>query len=201
MPDTAPKSKTKRDLIEAARQVLVEEGYAGLSTRRVAEAGNTQMSQIRYHFGSKEGMILALFEAMNGELVDRQRTLFDNPELSVSQKWSRACDYLEDDLASGYVRVLQELIAAGWSNPAIGRAVADALSQWQRLLEALADDMAVAVGDRMPLPPDQMASLVSSAFIGAEALILLGQDGPERPIKKALRAVGSLIAATETAKG
>ena len=34
---------------------------------------------------------------------------------------SDACDFLEDDLDSGYVRVLQEMIAAGWSNKELGR--------------------------------------------------------------------------------
>ena len=32
------------------------------------------------------------------------------------QRYEQACDFLEDDLESGYVRVLQEMIAAGWSN-------------------------------------------------------------------------------------
>ena len=39
------------------------------------------------------------------------------------QRYERACDFLEDDLDSGYVRVLQEMIAAGWSNKELGDAV------------------------------------------------------------------------------
>ena len=39
------------------------------------------------------------------------------------QRWERACDYLDEDLASGYVRILQEMMAAGWSNPEIAAAV------------------------------------------------------------------------------
>ena len=115
--------ESKRQLLDAAQKVLLEEGYAGLSTRRVAEAANTQMSQIQYHFGSKEGMILALFEHLNAQLIDRQTQTFDNPDLKVSEKWDLACDYLDDDIASGYVRVLMELTAAGWSKPVIAEAV------------------------------------------------------------------------------
>ncbi len=118
--------ETKCQLLDAAQQVLLEEGYAGLSTRRVAEAAGTQMSQIQYHFGSKEGMILALFENLNGQLIYRQTRTFENPELSVSEKWALSCDYLDEDIATGYVRVLMELTAAGWSNPAIGAAVRSA---------------------------------------------------------------------------
>ena len=40
----------------------------------------------------------------------------------------------EDDLDSGHVRLLQEMIAAGWSNPAIGADVRDMLRGWLQLL-------------------------------------------------------------------
>ena len=39
------------------------------------------------------------------------------------RQWERACDYLDDDLESGYVRVLQEMIAAGWSDAEVAAAV------------------------------------------------------------------------------
>ena len=40
------------------------------------------------------------------------------------QQWDQACDYLEDDLRSGYVRVLQEMIAAGWTDAEVAAYVA-----------------------------------------------------------------------------
>ena len=43
-------SSTRQSIIDAARNVLMSDGYSGLSTRAVAVAANTQMSQIRYHF-------------------------------------------------------------------------------------------------------------------------------------------------------
>ena len=104
-------------LLEAAKKVLRQNGYAGLSTRDVAAAAGVPLSQIHYHFGSKQGMVLALFEYLNAQLLDRQNALFGDTTLKLSEQWDRACDYLDDDIASGYVRVLQELIAASWSNP------------------------------------------------------------------------------------
>ena len=64
---TTQMNSTKVTLLEAAKHVLMTEGYSGLSTRAIATAANTQMSQIRYHFGSKEGMVLALYEYMTGQ--------------------------------------------------------------------------------------------------------------------------------------
>ena len=41
---------------------LLADGYAGLSTRKVAEEAGVPLSQLHYHFGSKGGLILALLE-------------------------------------------------------------------------------------------------------------------------------------------
>lgn len=190
-------AQTKHELLEAARQVLIRDGFSGLSTRRVAEAAGTQMSQIQYHFGSKEGMILALFQHLNDGLLERQAETFDNPDLSVSQKWFLACDYLEEDLASGYVRVLQELIAGGWSNPRIGDAVRAALGQWHELLTGLAREAFDGQSALGPFTPESIAALIASAFIGAEALILLGYEERIHPIRDALRQVGAALVTLE----
>ena len=192
--------QTKLELLKAARKVLTDEGYSGLSTRRTAEVAGTQMSQIQYHFGSKEGMILALFEQMNAGLIERQKLIFDDPTLSISQKWFLACDYLDEDFESGYVRVLHELIAAGWSNPNIGDAVRAALAQWHEVLADLARNAARTYGSLGPLDPESMASLTASAFMGAEALILLGYEDNIHSIRDALRQVGELIALFEDQK-
>jgi len=190
--------QTKRELLDAARLVLTRDGFADLSTRSVAQAAGMQMSQIQYHFGSKEGLILALFEDMNQRLVDRQRDTFENPDLSVSQKWLLACDYLEEDLTSGYVQVLQELIAAGWSNPRIAEVARTGLSHWHELIAGLAKEFQDNHGSFAPFSPTEIASLVSSAFVGAEALVLLGYEDQKHPIREALRRIGEVMAVIET---
>lgn len=189
--------QTQRELLDAARAVLTKDGFSGLSTRRVAEMAGTQMSQIQYHFGSKEGMILALFEYMNAGLLERQNLLFENTQLSVSQKWFLACDYLEEDISSGYVRVFQELIAAGWSNPNIGDAVLGALGQWHVLLTALANEAKQEYGTLGPFTPEGLAALIGAAFIGAESLALLGYEEKIHPVRESLRQLGKFIESLE----
>lgn len=192
--------ETKRELLDAAQKVLLEEGFSGLSTRRVADAAGTQMSQIQYHFGSKEGMILALFEYLNGQLIDRQTRTFEDPNLSVSEKWALSCDYLDEDIASGYVRVLMELTAAGWSNPAIGAAVRAAYAEWRDLILKLARKIEEQNGSLGPFKAEDIGALVSATFIGAEAAIMLGYESPEIPFRDALRRFGRVIAFYETSK-
>ncbi len=195
---TAAKAQaTKTGLLGAAKQVLHAQGYAGLTTRGVAGVAGVPMSQIQYHFGSKEGMVLALFEYMNAQLLERQNTMFADPSLTLSEQWDLACDYLDDDLATGYVRVLQELLAAGWTNPEIGRVVRDGIMGWVKLLTDLAERAQGSYGSLGPFTSEDIAVLVGAAFIGMEAYLLLGLEEQGVPLRRSLRRFGDVIRVLE----
>lgn len=183
-------------LIEAAERCLREVGYSGLSTRQVAEAAGVPLSQIHYHFGSKQKLILALLDEQNRRLLARQRDLYA-ADMPLWRQWEQACDYLDQDLESGYVRVLQEMIAAGWADPEIAHAVRDQLQGWVELLTGVAEEAVRRLGGFGPLTPREVALLVGSAFLGLEALILLGIDEQIHPARRALRKIGEIIRAAE----
>ena len=184
---------TRATILDAAKQVLRGSGYAALSTREVALAAGVPLSQIHYHFGSKQGLVLALFRDLNTQLLERQQAMFGDPSLGLADKWDRACSFLDDDLASGYVRVMHELAAAGWADPAIGAVVRESQEGWFRLITRIAGEFEKQVGGYGPLSGQDVGALVSSAFIGAESFILTGLDGENRPIRTSLRRVGDLI--------
>jgi len=185
--------QTKSGILEAARQVLCELGYSGLSTRSVAAEANVPLSQIQYHFGSKEGMLLALYEYMNNQLLERQNAMFDDPNLTLSQKWDLACDYLDADIESGYVRVFQELMAAGWANPEIGQVVRNGTMGWVELITKLSEEAQDCHGSFAPFAPEDISALVVNAFTGAEANLLLGLEDQGIPIRRALRKFSDVI--------
>ena len=183
---------TRTLIIGAARRRLLADGYAGLSTRKVAEEAGVPLSQLHYHFGSKGGLILALFEEENRRRLERQTQMYGE-DAPLWKRYERACDFLEDDLDSGYVRVLQEMIAVGWSNPEIRAAVRDLLGGWYVLLIDVARDAERRYGRLGPFTAEEVATLLGNAFIGSEALLLLGFDRQVVPIRSALRRVGVLI--------
>ena len=117
----------------------------------------------------------------------------------MSQRYEQACDFLEEDLDSGYVRVLQELIAAGWSTPEIGDAARRLLAGWYSLLNEVAEEAAVRFGGLGPFTPAEIATLIGNAFIGSEALLLLGFDPNQLPIRASLRRIADVIRAAEAA--
>ena len=189
-------SVTSQLILEAARTRLLADGYARLSTRKVAQEAGVPLSQVHYHFGSKGGMVLAVLHAENARRLARQAAMYAE-DAPLWRRYEQACDFLEDDLESGYVRILQEMIAAGWSTPEIGVATREMLTGWYVLLTAVADEAASKFGGLGPFSPAEAAALVVNAFIGAEALLLLGFDRHQMPIRASLRRVGELIRAAE----
>jgi hypothetical protein len=117
------------------------------------------------------------------------------------RRYERACDFLEDDLDSGYVRVLQEMIAAGWSNEQVGDAVRELLGGWFLLLTDVAREAERRYGPLGPFTAEEVATLVTTSFIGSEALLLLGFDRQLMPIRSALRRIGLVIRALEEGAG
>ena len=191
---------TRARILDAARACLLADGYGALSTRRVAEAADVPLSQIHYYFGSRQELILAVLAAENDRLLARQSAMYAGTE-PLWRQWEQACDFLEADLESGYVRVLQEMIAAGWSDPAVAASVREQLGGWFRLLTDVARREEGRVGTLGPFTPEEVGALMGLPFLGAEAAILLGFSESEVPTRAALRKIGVLLRGLGTTSG
>ena len=104
-----------------ARATLLESGTGGTSTRAVAERAGVPLSLVHYHFGSKQELLAAVLEHENELLLTRQRDLYAAPG-PLAKKWRTACAFLDEEIGSGYVRVLWELWelwAAGLADQAL----------------------------------------------------------------------------------
>jgi AcrR family transcriptional regulator len=189
---------TREQILAAAREVLAADGYTGTSTRAIAERAGVQLSLVHYHFGGKRGLLAAVLEYENERLVERQRELFAKQE-PLADKWRTACAYLQEDLRSGYVRILWELWAAGLTDDDLARRWREAMAQWRVLLEGAVSDWASTAGIDLPMAPRALATLVANAFQGAEVEILAGVPEEEAPHYEALEAVGELIGRLEAA--
>lgn len=193
---TATEQSTRSAILEAAKHVLLGSGYAGLSTRKIAEIAGVPLSQIHYHFGSKQGLVLSLLADENERLLKRQRSMYAE-DLPLWKQWEQACDFLEDDLASGYVRVLQEMTAAGWSDPEIAAAVRQMIESWFKVMSEVAARAAERVGGLGPFTPDEAGVIAGAPFLGIESLILLGFEEKVLPMRSALRKFGELLRSLE----
>lgn len=187
---------TRRQILDAAAAVLRRDGHGGLSLRQVADEAGLGLGHIHYHFGSRRNLVLGVLEDENAKRLARQAAMFRD-DLPLWKQWEQACDFLDDDLDEGYVRVLQEMIAAGWTDPEIAAQVRELLRGWYELLVDVVEQAAGRFGGLGPFAPREAAVLVGDAFLGAESLILLGLDDDDLPHRAALRRVGDLIRRAE----
>jgi AcrR family transcriptional regulator len=189
---------TRLRILDAARDMLVERGYGGTSTRAVAERAETQLSLVHYHFGGKQQLLASVLERQNQQLLERQRRLYSEPG-SLSEKWRTACGFLDDDVTSGYVRVLWELWAAGLADPELAARWRAAMQGWRDLLASVFTDWAAGHEIELPASPAILASLVANVFEGIEIELLAGVSERDAPHREALEWIGSLIEQAEKA--
>ena len=189
-------SATRQKILEAARATLLEAGTAGTSTRAVAERAGVPLSLVHYHFGSKHDLLAAVLEHENEGLLVRQRELYAAPG-PLAEKWRTACAFLDEDIGSGYVRVLWELWAAGLSDEALAERWRSAMGGWRELLESVVADWADKFEIALPLMPRAIAALITNIFQGVEVELLAGVHETDAPHREVLDAIGALIERTE----
>jgi AcrR family transcriptional regulator len=187
---------TRRRIVDAARDVLLERGHSGASTRAVADEAGVRLSLVHYHFGGKRGLLLEVLQRENELLLQRQHKLYAAAG-PLSQKWRTACDFLDEDIHSGYVRVLWELWAAGLADEDLAAGWRSAMGGWRRLLESVFATWAEDLDIELPLSPRALATLVSNLFEGIEIELLAGVSKEDAPHGEVLDAIGALIERAE----
>ncbi len=190
------KTDAPERILAAARECLLADGYASMTTRKVADLADVPLSQIHYHFGSKDESILSLLRSENDGLLERQEEMFGG-DLPLWKRWDIACDYVDQDLDSGYVRVLHEMMAAGWSSEVIGKEVVVMLRGWNDVLSGFASEAREIDLGFGTFTVEVLSALTASAFLGAESMILLGLEDEGIPLRRALRQIGLLIKGLE----
>ena len=188
---------TRRRIVDAARDVLLERGHAAASTRAVADEAGVRLSLVHYHFGGKQGLLLEVLARENELLLRRQHKLYAAPG-PLADKWRVACDFLDEDIRSGYVRVLWELWAAGLADEELAAGWRSAMAGWRSLLESVFSAWADDLGVKLPLSPRAVATLISNLFEGIEIELLAGVAPDEAPHREVLEAIGVLIERAET---
>jgi AcrR family transcriptional regulator len=189
---------TRALILEATRRRLIEQGYANLSVREIAADAGVNHALIGYHFQGKQQLVLAVLDEANARLLERQQRMYGAPS-TASQKWSQACEYYEEDLASGFVRLLMELMGASFQDEALRRGFTPRLLAWKDLIEAAVAEFVDKEGLELPVSPRAIASWITWFWIGMEASMALGIPESEGHQREALRAMATLLERAEAA--
>ena len=120
-------------LLDAAERLLVELGYAAMTTRNLAERAGVNHGLVHYYFGSMEEVMVQVLERFTARLIERQRAMYssDRPFL---EKWRAAWAFQEEDLSSGYSKIWLELQALAWNRPELRARLQQVNEEWRRVL-------------------------------------------------------------------
>ena len=195
--DAGELGDTKARILEAAFRRLATEGYAALSTREIAKDAGVNHALIHYHYRTKDQLVMAVLEAANRKLLERQEALYRTPT-GFAEKWAQARRFYEADLASGFVRVQAELWAASLSNPGLREKFLPQLLAWKQVvLGGVRDALAAAEATGFELPPfftaEAIAWWISEFWLGMEFADLLGVPEERGSHRAALDAMQQLL--------
>lgn len=185
-----------RDLILAAAQhILARDGYGGLTARAIAAEAGTNVASLNYHFGSKRKFLPELYAALERDKLARQRAMYADPDAPLSAKWRQAVAYYRQDLADGYVRIIHEQYALGYTDSEIGALAQGKMNTWRSLLAEAARRYLPALG--VTMPPEIVASAVVSFWLGMEMQHLAGASEEGGHYFAILDAIGDWLEARE----
>jgi AcrR family transcriptional regulator len=150
------RSAAEGALLDAAERLLVDLGYAGITTRRLAEEAGVNHGLVHYYFGSMENLLVRVLERFTERLTARQRALYA-ADIPFIEKWRQAMRYLVGEDVE-YEKIWLELQALAWNNPELAERVASVNDEWRAVLTEAFEEPRRAYGIEMPL--DALVSLV-----------------------------------------
>jgi AcrR family transcriptional regulator len=159
-------------LLDAAERLLVEVGYAGVTTRRLAEEAGVNHGLVHYYFGSIETLLLRALERFTQQLLARQQELYA-ADMPFREKWRAAMRHLLSDDVT-YEKVWLELQAMAWNDPVLRQRLADVNERWRTVLTEAFAEPHRQLGIEMPLRA--MVSLVMTFNLGMIVERLGGVD-------------------------
>jgi AcrR family transcriptional regulator len=157
--------------LDAAERLLLELGYPGVTTRRVAAEAGLNHGLVHYYFGSVENLLLRVLERFTARLVVRQRAMYADPDVPFLEKWRQAMRYLVGQDVE-YEKVWLELQALAWNHPELRDRVAEVNGEWRRVLTEAFAEPHERYGIEMPLE-----ALVSLVMTFNEGVILERAQG------------------------
>jgi AcrR family transcriptional regulator len=160
---------TAQRLLEAARRLLARSGYNSLSVEAIGREAGENKALIRYYFGSKNGLIIALVDWLVSDTLwqSRQRLAGAAGELAPSLAVTRTAEVMLDDPPS--YRLFFDLLPRLLENPAMAQQFAELYRAYREQ-----NTRALATGMNGDVPPEirELAAMTIALTDGLAVQIL-----------------------------
>lgn len=163
----------RRQILDASRQILIEQGYGALSLRRIASTIGCSATAIYLYFDNRDALVHSLIDEGFDLLYDRVAA-------------AAAAPRDPQDALDGLRRIAWEYIAFGLENPEyyeimfllnpreMARFPTEKYRRAARSLEPFADELraGIAAGRLRPVDPRGFVNVVWASLHGGTAIVL-----------------------------
>jgi AcrR family transcriptional regulator len=174
-------------LLDAAERLLIEVGYAAVTTRRVAEEAGVNHGLVHYYFGSMEELFSQVLERFAERLALLLRALYEDPDLTFLEKWRAGAQFFREQPTADFPKILLELSAMSWNNPPLQSRIAAVHAEFREVFhEHFGAAMREYDIDDERFPLEAVVALVTSYQLGSVVERLSGVDAGQEALEAAI---------------
>jgi AcrR family transcriptional regulator len=186
---------TRRQVLEAALATLKEVGFAGATSRAIAERGNFNSALVFYYFGSMDALLLAALDWTSEHRLTAYREVLAGAT-TIDDVLAQATRLYREDIASGHVAVVSQMIAGGVARPELAGEIVARLRPWVELCEEVVERTMGGSALSDLAPPRELASALVTFYLGANLLTHLDPSAhPAETLLDRLETIKPLLGA------
>lgn len=182
---TDESAKTRTAILDATEKIMREEGYAGVSSRRVAERAGLKSQLVYYHFGTMDELFLAVYRRTEEQFFAA------HAKAIAARNPLRALWELGLDPAG--VAITQEFLALANHRKAIRREIVQSTVRFRSLqtaiVERVLEDLGMAGDDDLAQVLPFVIVSLSGALVSEDSLgISMGHAAVRALVERRLKA-------------
>ncbi len=166
-PVSGARQQATTALMDAAEHLLYEVGYAGVSTRSLAEVAGMNHGLVHYYFGSMDELLAQTLQRFVEQLATALEALYADPNLTFAEKWRLGARFWVDEPTSRFPKILLELLAMGWNKPELRMRLTDVHARFRGIFEHYFGEAMRTYGlDESQFPLKVIVAAVTSFQLG-----------------------------------
>jgi len=190
------RAATRVAILDATAQTLVDDGYAQMTTRAIAERAGVAQSTLMHHFPTREALLVETVTHVATRLADDALDQIDLAALKTPKQRARVLDEAWREFTSPQALAAAQLWAAAWSEPELAATLRELEERLGAIIYTTAGALFPDVSDdpRFPALLDAAVSVIRGLVM---AIPVAGREAVDarfkaiRPIL--LEAAGSLL--------